>query len=93
MNRHQGHHRLLGSTCGLWDSAPVSRAVTERIHMKDDGVLMGVLDTLLCQSERTRATPAPPPHQFGVRLPQALSPDNHASCLPLLTDFLLTTNI
>ena len=45
MNRHQGRHWLLGSNCGLWVSAPVSRVVTERIHVKDEGDLVGVLDT------------------------------------------------
>lgn len=92
MNRHQGRHWLLGSNCGLWVSAPVSRVVTERIHVKDEGDLVGVLDTAEPEREDWGDT-GPPPCQFGVQLLPALSPDNHASCLPLLTDFSLTTNI
>lgn len=60
---HLGHHRLLGSNCGLRVSAPVSaqasRAMTERIHVKGDRDLTRVLDRPLNQNERTRETPTP----------------------------------
>lgn len=92
-SRCQGHHWLLGSNCGPWVSAPVSapvsRVMTERIHVKGDGDLTGVLDRPLSQNERTGGDTYS--RQFGGRPPwHFLLTTVFPACLPLLIDFLLT---